>query len=276
MDIDQIRRSVESKIPEVKYFPSVVGRATDNPETATCDKHGEFEFKYIRMWDGKIAVCGACEKCISERKIAVEAEINKIVADLEAEIINNKIIECGVSKRNIDKSFDSYICELPEQTKSKAYYRDFADAACAGNKTGNLIVCGSTGTGKTHLASCVIINLVKSGKRCAIKKIIDIIRTYKNSWIKNVDYTETDVIDYFSNLDVLIIDEVGMQFGSDTEKMIIFDIIDGRYNNMLPTILISNLELSEVKELIGDRSIDRLREDGGVVVAMKWASNRGK
>jgi DNA replication protein DnaC len=74
----------------------------------------------------------------------------------------------------------------------------------------------------------------------------------------------------------LIIDEVGMQFGSDTEKMIIFDIIDGRYNNMLPTILISNLELSEVKELIGDRSIDRLREDGGVVVAMKWASNRGK
>jgi DNA replication protein DnaC len=76
--------------------------------------------------------------------------------------------------------------------------------------------------------------------------------------------------------DALIIDEVGVQFGSDTEKMIVFDIIDGRYSNMLPTILISNLALPDVKELIGERAIDRLREDGGVVVAMKWDSNRGK
>ena len=85
---------------------------------------------------------------------------------------------------------------------------------------------------------------------------------------------EAGLIEFYSRLDLLVIDEVGVQFGSDTEKMFMFDIIDGRYQEMKPTILISNLAIEGIKKLMGERIIDRLREDGGKAVSFDWPSYR--
>ena len=82
-------------------------------------------------------------------------------------------------------------------------------------------------------------------------------------------------MDRLSKVGLLIIDEIGIQFGSDTEKLLISEIIDNRYQNLLPTVLISNLDLAGIKSCIGERSYDRLREDGGKVVAFNWDSHRG-
>ena len=78
----------------------------------------------------------------------------------------------------------------------------------------------------------------------------------------------------FIGFDLLVIDEVGAQFGSDTEKLFIFDIIDGRYQDMKPTILISNLDIAGIKDVIGERCVDRLREGGGSMIAFNWESSR--
>lgn len=277
MTEDQIRRAVSDRTPIVKQLAETTSKTMPEvKEKCICDKHGEFEFKYIKMWDNTCRVFSACPECVKEREQAIETEVSRIMKERKAERHMKNALEYGVSKRNISKTFENFVCTTPEQSKAKAYYSDFADKVSNGKPTSNLIVCGSVGTGKTHLASAVINQTVKSGKVCKLRKVIDIIRMFKESWSKSTNYTESDVIDHFSNLDGLIIDEVGVQFGSDTEKMVIFDIIDGRYNNMLPTIFISNLALPDVKELVGERVIDRLREDGGVVVAMSWESHRGK
>ena len=74
---------------------------------------------------------------------------------------------------------------------------------------------------------------------------------------------------------MLIIDEVGTQTDSDWEKLQIFNVIDGRYQNMKPTVLISNLSAEEVQSVIGERSVDRLREEGAFVIPFNWPSKRG-
>ena len=56
--------------------------------------------------------------------------------------------------------------------------------------------------------------------------------------------------------------------------MFVFDVINGRYEEELPTVIISNLDVAGVKEIIGDRCIDRLRQDGGKVIAFDWESQR--
>ena len=89
------------------------------------------------------------------------------------------------------------------------------------------------------------------------------------SFLKNVGKSP-------KRLFINFVDEIGVQFGSDTEKMFIFEVLDGRYNKMKPTILISNLPISGIKECIGDRCIDRLREDGGKVIVFDFESQRGK
>ncbi len=66
-----------------------------------------------------------------------------------------------------------------------------------------------------------------------------------------------------------------MQFGSEAEKLILFEIINTRYEKMKPTILISNLPLEELSAFIGERVIDRM-SDGGCTLAFTWDSYRSR
>ena len=75
--------------------------------------------------------------------------------------------------------------------------------------------------------------------------------------------------------DLLIIDEIGVQFGSEFEKNLIFDILNERYENRRPTLLLSNLTVPEVRAFLGERIYDRLKEDGGRCVSFDWQSHRG-
>jgi len=274
-----LRQQVEESTTTIKKFSDdlFINKMPDPKQTAICEVHGKFEFRYTdSVIGGKYMQSSSCVKCISDRNVFIEAEIKRITYDKKEESLKTQILNRGVSKRNVSKTFESFHIETPAQHKAKELHEAFTNSVCNGKVSNNLIVCGSVGTGKTHLASAAINKMTRANKSCEIIKIIDLIREFKASWSKDNPNTEASLLDYYTNLDALIIDEVGVQFGSDTEKMIIFDIIDGRYNNILPTVLTSNLTYSEVKELIGERAIDRLREDGGAVVAMKWDSHRGK
>ena len=67
----------------------------------------------------------------------------------------------------------------------------------------------------------------------------------------------------FIRPDLLILDEVGVQFGSETEKMILFEIINGRYEQLKPTIVINSNLRRALTDYLGERVVDRLREGGG-------------
>ena len=74
---------------------------------------------------------------------------------------------------------------------------------------------------------------------------------------------------------LLILDEVGVQLGTEHEMRILFEVVNERYADCLPTILISNLDEAELLKFTGARLMDRVR-DGGAVVAFDWESHRGK
>ena len=80
----------------------------------------------------------------------------------------------------------------------------------------------------------------------------------------------------YTQCDLLIIDEVGVQRGSDFEKETFFDVINERYENMRPTIILSNLTIEEIKVFLGERVFDRLRENGGKAFLLDWPSYRAE
>ena len=83
------------------------------------------------------------------------------------------------------------------------------------------------------------------------------------------------MIRYFTKPDLLIIDEVGVQFGSPAEMTILHEVINARYESVLPTILISNLPPEQLKEFISDRIFDRVTDGGRNYLVFNWASFRG-
>jgi DNA replication protein DnaC len=246
------------------------------PEVITCDKHGDYEVKYSAPFGSKkkIWVNEACNECVieSDEKARIDAENKRVADDIENERKRreNARINAGISKRNLYKTFDDYVCTNEGQSKAKndcmRYVENFPSDK-------SMIMVGGVGTGKTLLASAMLDKLVDKHD-CTIIKVIDLVRSLKATWSKESNATEEQLIDYYCKQDLLIIDEVGSQFGSDTEKLFIFDIIDGRYQDMKPTILISNLDIEGVKECIGDRCVDRLREGGGSMIAFNWKSLR--
>lgn len=96
----------------------------------------------------------------------------------------------------------------------------------------------------------------------------------KSSWNKNAEESEEQVMRTYIAPNLLVIDEIGVQFGSEAEKIILFEIINERYEAMKPTILISNLSQQELGAYVGERIVDRMREGGGAMIAFDWESYR--
>ncbi|MNJ76306.1 DNA replication protein DnaC [compost metagenome] len=63
---------------------------------------------------------------------------------------------------------------------------------------------------------------------------------------------------------------------SDFELTTLFSIINGRYEQLRPTVVISNLGADQLPVAMGERCVDRLREGNLIVVPFDWESQRGK
>jgi DNA replication protein DnaC len=87
--------------------------------------------------------------------------------------------------------------------------------------------------------------------------------------------SETQALNELLKPDLLIMDEIGAEGGSDHDTKLLFEIINKRYENLRPTILISNLNAEALERYLGQRVMDRFRECG-MVVAFDWASFRGQ
>ena len=162
--------------------------------------------------------------------------------------------------------------------KLKEIILDFAKNFAERKQMGtSLVFCGTTGTGKTHLAAALSFYLIDNFQTDILyTKAFDVLREIKETYNKKSERTFSQVQKKHAQIELLIIDEVGVQFGTDTEKQILFEIINERYENFRPTILITNLGLALLKEFAGDRVIDRMKENGGKIIVFSGESFRGK
>jgi DNA replication protein DnaC len=127
----------------------------------------------------------------------------------------------------------------------------------------NLFLCGKSGTGKTHLAMC----LAKDG--AIYRRLPDIFREVRSSFddLK----TEQEFLNHYGSVKLLVVDEIGRQKYSPFEQNLFFEIIDKRWNNILPTTLVTNLNEKEFSQEYGTAIVDRLRP---VIVRFNWESRR--
>ena len=235
-----------------------------------CNKHEKKKEKLDLQFNGNDIY--RCVECYREYEAKEEERELQEESERKQRQINRRIDNAMLSPRFKDKTFDNYNTELDSQKKAVETAKWFLDNM--DNSTG-LILIGNPGTGKNHLVTALINEAIKNHNKTALfTETLKIIRAIKESWRKDGE-AESQVIKSFVIPDILAIDEIGVQFGSETERMYLTEIINDRYNNKRPTILMGNVKVSDLGEIIGERPLDRFRE-GGKVIKLDGESYRGK
>lgn len=249
-----------------------VSEFNERTRAVQCKAHGEYQAKVIDLM-GREIVTG-CPECARERREQEEQAAAAIKDEAKRQRHEARLVAAGVTKRFHDCTLEGYAAEHDGQRRALNACCALADAVAAGEgRIGSVVLCGKPGTGKTHLAVGVVLRVLQA-KRTVLKiNVSDMIRRVRETWGSR-DVSELQVYDMFANLDLLVIDELGVQSGSDNEKQILFEVLNRRYEACLPVLVISNLSPDGVKAELGDRVTDRLREDGGRIITCEWDSWR--
>src|SRR6056297_698347 len=115
----------------------------------------------------------------------------------------------------------------------------------------NLILTGPSGVGKSYLAQAI------GHQACMLEyKVFYTItsRLFKRFKLSKVDGTYMKALNKLSKMDVLILDDFGLQSLDNHDREIMMDVIDDRYNQK-STIVSSQIPVSVWYDIIGEGTI---------------------
>jgi DNA replication protein DnaC/putative replication protein len=196
-------------------------------EKNICSKCGaEYEQPALVTQFGVI-IARCCPECVDK----YEAAENSKMKHLKDEKKEQWLEDIGIKEQYEKATLENY----KPQTESQEEALKACKLLNSGDIT-KLVLLGSNGVGKTHLASA----LVKKHNGLLITAY-EMFATYRGCFSGKT--SELDVIKKFSKIPLLAIDEYGRTKGSEAEENFMSAIIDNRHSNNLPTLILSNLIL---------------------------------
>lgn len=179
----------------------------------------------------------------------------------------------GIRPLHQNCSFDNYKVECQGQldalNQARQYVEDF-DGNIA-----SFIFSGTPGTGKNHLAAAICNELLLRGKSVLIITVADIMSAMKETFSSR-ETSEEKLLNDLSNVDLLVIDEIGVQNESRYEKVIINQIVDRRSSSKRPTGMLTNYNVEKMTNFLGERVMDRMKLGDSIFVIFDWESYRGR
>ena len=126
-----------------------------------------------------------------------------------------------------------------------------------GRDAQNLYFYGSSGTGKTFMASCIANEVSSKGYNVIYQSAYKLFQFMEDYKFCRID-RETPLYDDIYNCDLLIIDDLGTEFGTAYTCSVLFDILNSRLLNEKSTIISSNLNLGSLEKKYTDRVHSRI------------------
>jgi DNA replication protein DnaC len=237
-----------------------------------CERHGQFESTHYAY--GQIDVWTSCPSCREESRLATIAEHEHRERE---QVKAARIAAAKIPARFHGKTIDDFeVVNLGQRHAKKLaddYVANFKENLNAGRC---LVFFGPSGTGKTHLACAIVAALAEQGYATRYATVAGVIREIRATWDRSSARSETEVLNSLRRFHLLVLDEVGVQFGTEKELVQFTELIDLRYQDNRPTLLISNFSKPELDAFLGPRITDRFRENGGIGMLFDWESKRGQ
>lgn len=217
----------------------------------------------------------AYEREQAAAKERAEAEEQEKRDRKHRELVTEIRRESGMSVRFMQRTFDTFNVDDNNRvayTFAKEYAVRFDEqlptqGKAAQSKNG-LFIMGSPGTGKTHLAAAIANSVMEKGEYVMFGTMIDLLGKIKEMF--RYEGGEAEMLRKYKTVPLLVIDDIGKEPPTDWAVSTIYNIINGRYEACLPTVVTSNYEKTDFitrltpKETRDDTTaratLDRLRE----------------
>jgi DNA replication protein DnaC len=162
----------------------------------------------------------------------------------------------NLGARFLDRTFTMFDAKQNRTAFDKASKYANSDSLFSDSRN-CLLMIGGTGTGKTHLAAAIANVLVDRG----IPTRFATFGAHLENIRKEFDVSgQKKYLDEIKGVPMLVLDDIGREKVTDWTRSVLFDIVNYRYEHLLPMILTSNLQGAELANYCGDAVWSRLYE----------------
>ena len=148
----------------------------------------------------------------------------------------------GISPReNMERNYD--VC------------RDYAYQFAKGS--GDLLLSGGTGLGKTFLSACIARVVSENGFSVVYDTAASVFSRFEDAKFRRDDGGSEDA-DRCMRCDLLILDDLGAEFATAYSQSVLYQVINDRMTEGRATIISTNLDLPALSKAYNERILSRL------------------
>jgi DNA replication protein DnaC len=185
-------------------------------------------------------------------------EEQQILLSASAEIRSRYIIlmlrQSGLGKKFFTRTFFTF-----RATPNNEVALNACIDLLEGRRTKGVILSGSHGIGKTHLAAAVVNGYAEKGKKASFANFVHFVKKVQDSFKTGTEPVIRDLIDS----ELLVIDDLGAEhtkIDSGWIDSILYEILNSAYEADLPVIVTSNLTDYDLARRYNTRIVSRLHE----------------
>lgn len=223
--------------------------------------------KVVRLVDkrdvaNELPVCGVCFGTGVE---VIAGKGARICSECQPKSGSNRVGAARIPPRFRHCSFHNYYPKNDSQFWAHHFGRKLVEDY-PGVDAGLLLI-GTVGVGKTHLASAILLGLLERGVRCLFYESGTLLKTIQDSYNPISKTSELRVLAPVYQAEVLVLDELGATVPTDWVRDTLYQIINTRYNDKKLTIFTTNypdevsLERNEESEGTSRPSFSRKQSD---------------
>ena len=218
--------------------------------------------------------CPLCEGS-GLRLIDRDGRVHAQTCECRQKLRASKLVEAArIPQRYAHCTLEEYVPGMnPMFNAALLQARNFVKGYPFDTNGNGLLLTGSIGVGKTHLAVGMLQALIADrGAKGLFYDYRDLLKQVQNSYNRSVQETELEILQPVFDAEVLVLDELGASKPTDWVWDTVAHILNTRYNDRRTTIITTNYpnqapagaELSVARmaareESLGDRIGERMR-----------------
>ena len=172
----------------------------------------------------------------------------------------------GISKLFETQNFDTfslsyYAFDQRVYNLMKTYFSLCVEYAESFNSktTENLLFCGNTGLGKTHLSTAIAAEVIEKGYDVCYNSVQNIMGEFEAERFQRAyNDREGSSLDKYFECDLLIIDDLGTESATQFTVSCLYNIVNTRVVSGKPIIINTNLTHEDMRKKYSDRIASRL------------------